>query len=915
MGKFLTLDERKKFRGSIEKLTKFNNRLETALRRKHDIPLHIRQQVYAMTGCSDMGEAFDALLEIKDITQQEYLTQLRGMAPKSLSAFAEYMNPDEPPAPHHEFLIEHLEAIESGDLVRMLLSMPPGHAKPIVGYAPVLTGKGTYKRLDEIVVGDTVVTHNGRLRPVTAVYEQGELPVWQVRLRSGKIIECAGDHTFLTGRGWLQVKDMNEKDCLIPVACNDFKDNDLYNDDEFVVAGHFAAFRQVTTDSETARYFIDTGSHYRSEDFQDALTRLGIPSTMAFRNRAGNTPSRLFIEPEGNLYIDDLGLAEFLENDRVPEWVFHGSNRQIKLFLDALWSVTYHDVQRSSSPVAYRRTGTFFRTEEMGEDVAKLFWRLGINVSAHHRFVDTSTENKGHSLNAYHDFTFNSGIHLKGEESSKFAGNFHVKDGNFGVIPFFASNYDPIVEIVETERTESMRCLTVEEDHSFTVWGIVAHNSTYASHLFPAWWLGRNPKKRYLQAGHTQKFVEDELGKKVRNNIKSEAYNDVFPDVTIPHDSNAAATFGIAKFNGKYVARAVGQGIAGLRGHIAGVDDPYPSLKEAESPTYRKQVIDWFNADFKTRLLPGSPLFVVATRWHPEDLCGILEEESKKGKIIPYTVINLPVICLDPSTDPLKRELNQLLWEYYTENDILDLKNSLSARQYAALYLGNPIPESGNMMKTEWLKYYKVLPTNTDKFVTISVDTANKATERSDYTVITVWYQYGSKHYLVDVIRRKMEYNEIVSTIELHARKHNADVILVEDAGTGSQYAIQANNTDHVPPCPVIPIKTGGKSKEFRYDASLPQFESGNVYFKEDADWIPVLEKELMEFPLSANDDQVDSISQYLVYRRPKPKFGSQKMNTTKSASASRSKVLGTPFEVAIRPGFVDMSKATNAET
>jgi predicted phage terminase large subunit-like protein len=41
-------------------------------------------------------------------------------------------------------------------------------------------------------------------------------------------------------------------------------------------------------------------------------------------------------------------------------------------------------------------------------------------------------------------------------------------------------------------------------------------------------------------------------------------------------------------------------------------------------------------------------------------------------------------------------------------------------------------------------------------------------------------------------------------------------------------------------------------------------FEQGRVYFPAHASWLPDLERELLGFPATKHDDQVDSISQYL---------------------------------------------------
>ncbi len=53
----------------------------------------------------------------------------RRTARESLAAYTRYLNPTEPPAEHHLLLIEQLEAIERGELKRLMVFMPPGSAK------------------------------------------------------------------------------------------------------------------------------------------------------------------------------------------------------------------------------------------------------------------------------------------------------------------------------------------------------------------------------------------------------------------------------------------------------------------------------------------------------------------------------------------------------------------------------------------------------------------------------------------------------------------------------------------------------------------------------------------------------------------------------------------------------------------
>lgn len=436
--------------------------------------------------------------------------------------------------------------------------------------------------------------------------------------------------------------------------------------------------------------------------------------------------------------------------------------------------------------------------------------------------------------------------------------------------------------------------------------------STYCSHLFPAWYLGNHPNHKYLQAGHTQEFVDEEMGKKVRGIIDSEDYLQVFPHVRLDPSSKAAGRFSIHKHKGKYLGRGVGQGIAGFRGNVGAVDDPFASQEDAESQTIRRKVYDWFIADFTTRLLPRSPLFVVATRWHTDDLCGRLEELNKQGKGIPWTIINLPAIAEDTDKfpDPLGRVDGEPLWpEFYTLEHLLNFKATAPAKTWNALYQGKPMDIEGGTFKADWVRRYEKIPENETndlgrltkviiRRVVVSVDSANKANERNDYTAITVWIEDAfRKHYLVDVIRKRLEFPDLCTAVDDVVNKWNGrligsrvSAILVEDKGSGTQY-IQTQRGKA--PAPVIAIEVGQNSKEFRFDAVTPMWEAGEVLLPESALWLPDYERELLAFPNGSYDDQVDSTSQYLAWARVRRVGGTKKLGGIAPAQEQDASTVG----------------------
>ena len=60
------------------------------------------------------------------------------------------------------------------------------------------------------------------------------------------------------------------------------------------------------------------------------------------------------------------------------------------------------------------------------------------------------------------------------------------------------------------------------------------------------------------------------------------------------------------------------------------------------------------------------------------------------------------------------------------------------------------------------------------------------------------------------------------------------------------------------------------QDKESRVNGVSALFEAGKVRLLKDAPWVPDFERELLEFPNSRNDDQVDALTQALIWARDK---------------------------------------------
>jgi predicted phage terminase large subunit-like protein len=151
----------------------------------------------------------------------------------------------------------------------------------------------------------------------------------------------------------------------------------------------------------------------------------------------------------------------------------------------------------------------------------------------------------------------------------------------------------------------------------------------------------------------------------------------------------------------------------------------------------------------------------------------------------------------------------------------------------------------------------------------VSVDSAESEKARADFSAITVWRETpDGYHYLVDGLRGRWGFPDLITAVEGMAQRWEADIILMEKKGAGAQY-IQARADKGLAPCAVISIDPTGKGdKVFRMDGVTPIFMAKRVLFPSSAPWLADFLRELLQFPASKNDDFADTVSQYLNWSR-----------------------------------------------
>lgn len=378
-----------------------------------------------------------------------------------------------------------------------------------------------------------------------------------------------------------------------------------------------------------------------------------------------------------------------------------------------------------------------------------------------------------------------------------------------------------------------------------------------------SWFAGRDPYRQIIFATYNDELAGD-MGRAIRDIMRSEQHHDVFPDFALASGSQSVGRL-MTTWGGAVMCVGRGGAITGRGADMAIIDDPIKGREEAEQRITRDKLWDWFNDDIYSRLIDENcRIVLIQTRWHEDDLVGRLtdpqnpcyrEEEAKKWRIL-----ELPAIAGDD--DPLGREPGVALWPERFSAEYLRGIQIRNPRGFASLYQGRPSPEDGDFFRAKWLKEYRSmreLPENLRWFGASDHAVGTKQTnDRSCLGLGGVddagdlwispeleWGRFPTDQTvekLLALIRKRRpitwwaEAEHISKSIGPFLRRRMRDTntyCSVEDAPSAKDKAV--------------------KAQAFRGMCAI-----GIVHFPSFAPWWPEARAELLKFPNATHDDFVD---------------------------------------------------------
>jgi predicted phage terminase large subunit-like protein len=378
---------------------------------------------------------------------------------------------------------------------------------------------------------------------------------------------------------------------------------------------------------------------------------------------------------------------------------------------------------------------------------------------------------------------------------------------------------------------------------------------------YVAWCLGHNPSMKFACVSYSNDLAAT-FHRMFRQVVTSDWYQALFPKFRIEKSTETEL---VTTLTGGRYASSVGGTITGRGFDVIILDDPLKA-DEAHSDLARSKCNKYFREALFSRLdNPETGSFIcVSQRLHEDDLPGNLLEQGG------WHHLDLPAIAEEDQVIPIgpaathQRKKGDVLHPARQSAEVLEAhRKELGPLVFSAQYQQRPVPAAGNLVKRDWIQWYDSIALPLDGSIVQSWDVASSTAKTSDYSVCTTWRISKDDYYLVDVWRDRVEFPDLKRKVIDLCQRHSANDVLIEKAGLGlNLYQELVRNSAPGFPRP-IGIKPEG-TKLDRMAAQSTRFEAGQVHLPKDASWLDAFLREILAFPNARNDDQVDSVSQFL---------------------------------------------------
>lgn len=398
-----------------------------------------------------------------------------------------------------------------------------------------------------------------------------------------------------------------------------------------------------------------------------------------------------------------------------------------------------------------------------------------------------------------------------------------------------------------------------------------------ASIMFPVWCWTKWPWMRFITASYSG-ALSLESADYSRELIRSQEFQQVYPDLVIKEDKDVKSNFRIAKREWMFPGRpsrlipggnrystSVGGTLTGFHGDILIWDDAL-NPTQAASDIELANANHWIEQTLSTRKTDKdiSVTIGIMQRLHQDDPSGHILAKQKE---------NIKHICIPGEARNYKKQINppELYLNYIDDlmdpkrmswKTLKDLEADLGQYGYAGQIGQDPTPPGGGMFKVDHFQIINSMPKANEIMRTVRAwDKAGTANAGAYTAGVKMTQLVGNRWIVEDVKRGRWGSAERERIIRETAEADGLNVEVWLEQEPGSSGKESAEGTIRNLAGFVCRAQTATGDKATRADPLSVQVNNGGVMLLNNTTWLHLYVEEFRFFPFSTFKDQVDSSS------------------------------------------------------
>lgn len=372
-------------------------------------------------------------------------------------------------------------------------------------------------------------------------------------------------------------------------------------------------------------------------------------------------------------------------------------------------------------------------------------------------------------------------------------GNLCKKDFNIFIrLVFFYINKIPITiiphihQIVIDKLIEYSFCKNLKRNLAINL--PVGSGKSLIIQYWILWCLINNPKRMFIFLSHSLTLSTDK-SREIKEMLCSSLLQKMFSKkVRVDDRGKGKWSLQDGGMRGGIFASSLDTGFTGMDAgnpSIEGfngaliIDDPLDA-GEMNSEIAKQRTFDnYIHKCAPRRRTPITPTILIQQRLAIDDLTGLVYDKEEDWELLKIQAFNNTTKISNWETKYPKKELQEI--------------NKLYPEKFASQYQQEPILQSGFVIKREWFNFYDLSILQNQKiqdcallrFITTDVALTEKTT--SDYTVLCSWLIYNKKLYLENMVKTKLEYEDMERLIlDFYNKENNKKgkkikLVIVED--------------------------------------------------------------------------------------------------------------------------------------